>query len=273
MFECVCCYVICFGIVCVIFSQLLWFFLYLFRLIFKWCLFGSDSCSISSASCFRDYFPFFVCSYKNLLQIPCRNQEKRKFTIFLLACLPFLSQPFGAVCVSSFPISISTFARRLSVFYHSSFFQLKSGSKTDLCLYDFVCLHIFFVFFYVGVSDVSKGRETQNKNSVCCHFKLDLESKLKNSTALSAHKLKTRPTTTLIRLISVRAFLGGGGAILVLHAVGVIESSSWPTVFCLFVSPPQIKPLKFLQKGEDFTMFYIVSSVSLFCLLILSLYH
>lgn len=136
----------------------------------------------------------------------------------------------------------------------------------------FVCIYSLF-FFYVSVSDVSKGGETQNKNSVCCHFKLDLESKLKNTTALSAHKLKTRPTTTHIRLISVRAFLGGGEAILVLHAVGVIESSSWPTVFCLFVSPPQIKPLKFLQKGEDFTMFYIVSSVSLFCLLILSLYY
>lgn len=144
--------------------------------------------------------------------------------------------------MSSFPISISTFARRLSVFFyhHSSFFQLKSGSKTDLCLYDFVCLHIFFVFFYVSVSDVSKGGETQNKNSVCCHFKLDLESKLKNSTALSAHKLKTRPTTTHIRLISVRAFLGEGGAILVLHAVGVIESSSWPTV-CVAAADKTIK--------------------------------
>lgn len=211
MFECVCCYVICFGIVCVIFSQLLWFFSVLFRLIFKWCLFGSDSCSISSASCFRDYFPFFVCSYKNLLQIPCRSQEKRKFTIFLLACLPFLSQPFGAVCESSFPISISTFARRLSVFLSSFiFFSVKIRKQDGFVSVWFRLFAYFLSFFYVSVSDVSKGGETQNKNSVCCHFKLDLESKLKNSTALSAHKLKTRPTTTLIRLISVRAFLGGG---------------------------------------------------------------
>lgn len=63
-------------------------FLYFFRLIFKWCLFGSDSCSISSASCFRLFFHLF-CSYKNLLQIPCRSQEKREFIIFLLICLPF----------------------------------------------------------------------------------------------------------------------------------------------------------------------------------------
>lgn len=118
-------------------------FLYFFRLIFKWCLFGSDSCSISSASCFRLFFHLF-CSYKNLLQIPCRSQEKGEFTIFLLVCLPFLSQPFGAVCEFFFPISISTFARRLSVFLSFIFFQLKSGSKTDLCLYDFVCLHILF---------------------------------------------------------------------------------------------------------------------------------
>lgn len=83
--------------------------------------------------------------------------------------------------------------------------------------------------------------------------------------AHDAHKLKSRPTTALHLLNKCASFVLGGGAILVLHAVGVIESSSWPT---FFVESPQIKPLKFLQKGEDFTMFYIVSSVSLFCLLI-----
>lgn len=44
---------ICFGIVCVIFSQLFYVFLYFCFAWFKWCLFGSDSCSISSVSCFR----------------------------------------------------------------------------------------------------------------------------------------------------------------------------------------------------------------------------
>lgn len=44
---------ICFGIVCVIFSQLFYVFLYFCFAWFKRCLFGSDSCSISSVSCFR----------------------------------------------------------------------------------------------------------------------------------------------------------------------------------------------------------------------------
>lgn len=152
------------------------FFCICSRLIFKWCLFGSDSCSISSASCFRLFFHLF-CSYKNLLQIPCRSQEKREFTIFLLVCLPFLSQPFGAECVSFFPFLYRHLLGDY-LFLSFIFFQLKSGSKTDLCLYDFVCLHILFNICLCE-SDVSKGCETQNKNSVCRHFKLDLESKLK----------------------------------------------------------------------------------------------
>lgn len=212
MFECVCvcCYVICFGIVCVIFSQLLWFFLYFFA----WFL--NDAYSVMILVLFHllrvleIIFHFFVCSYKNLLQIPCRSQEKRKFTIFLLACLPFLSQPFGAVCVSSFPISISTFARRLSVFLSFIFFSVKIR-KQDGFVSVWFRLFAYFLCFFVSVSDVSKGGETQNKNSVCCHFKLDLESKLKNSTALSARtQIKNTAYYYAHPLNKCASFLGRG---------------------------------------------------------------
>lgn len=51
--------------------------------------------------CFRLFFHLF-CSYKNLLQIPCRSQEKREFTIFLLVCLSFWANHLEQ-CVSFSP--------------------------------------------------------------------------------------------------------------------------------------------------------------------------
>lgn len=124
-----------------------------FRLIFKWCLFGSDSCSISSASCFRDYFPFFVCSYKNLLQIPCRSQEKRKFTIFLLAYLPFLSQPFGAVCVwVLFPFLYRHLLGDYLFFLSSFiFFSVKIRKQDGFVSVWFRLFAYFLCFFFMSV--------------------------------------------------------------------------------------------------------------------------
>lgn len=147
MFECVCCYVICFGIVCVIFSQLLWFFSVLFRLIFKWCLSGSDSCSISSASCFRDYFPFFSVHIRIYYKYPVEAKKRENLPFFfLLACL-FWANLLELCVWVLFPFLYRHLLGDYLFFIIHLFFQLKSGSKTDLCLYDFVCLHIFFVFF------------------------------------------------------------------------------------------------------------------------------
>lgn len=135
----------------------------------------------------------------------------------------------------------------------------------------FVCI---FCFMFVCESDVSNCCETQNNNSVCRYFKLDLESKLKNTTAWSARarrtQIKIKAYYSHHFLNKCASFLRGRSHSSTTRGRGNrIVSSSWPTV--LFVSP-QIKPLKFLQKGEDFTMFYIVSSVSLFCLLIFCLF-
>lgn len=151
MFECVCCYVICFGIVCVIFSQLLWFFSVLFRLIFKWCLSGSDSCSISSASCFRDYFPFFSVHIRIYYKYPVEAKKRENLPFFfLLACLFWANLLELCVCVSSFPISISTFARRLSVFYHSSFFSVKIR-KQDGFVSVWFRLFAYILCFFMSV--------------------------------------------------------------------------------------------------------------------------
>lgn len=271
MFECVCCYVICFGIVCVIFSQLLWFF----SVLFAWFL--NDAYSVVILVLFHllrvleIIFHFLSVHIRIYYKYPVEAKKREILPFFFLLACHFWANLLELCVWVLFPFLYRHLLGDY-LFFIIHLFSVKIR-KQDGFVSVWFRLFAYFLCFFVSVSHVSKGGETQNKNSVCCHFKLDLESKLKNTTALSAHKLKTRLTTTHIRLISVRAFLGGGEAILVLHAVGVIESSSWPTVFCLFVSPPQIKPLKFLQKGEDITMFYIVSSVSLFCLLILSLYH
>lgn len=155
------------------------------------------------------------------------------------------------------------------------FFQLKSGSKTDLCLYDFVCLHILFNICLCE-SDVSKGCETQNKNSVCRHFKLDLESKLKNTTAWSARarrtqiKIKAYYCTQLLNKCA--SFVLGGGAILVLHAVGVIESSLVHGLLFFFVAADKTIKISAKRRRFHYVLYRFVCLTVLFTYF-LSLYH
>lgn len=136
----------------------------------------------------------------------------------------------------------------------------------------FVCI---FCFMFVCESDVSKSCETQNKNSVCRYFKLDLESKLKNTTAWSARarrsQIKIKAYYSHHLLNKCASFLRERSHSSTTRGRGNRIVSIVHGLLFFFVSP-QIKPLKFLQKGEDFTMFYIVSSVSLFCLLIFCLF-
>lgn len=118
LFECL--LLICFGIVCNIFSQLLCFLFVSVAL--------NDAYSVVilvlfHQLCFLYYFLLFG-SYKNLLQIPCRSQEKRKFTMILLVCLPFSSQPFRAVF--NFPhFYIDILLGDYLFSYPSYFFQFK----------------------------------------------------------------------------------------------------------------------------------------------------
>lgn len=164
-----------------------------------------------------------------------------------LVRLPLSSQPFRAVF--NFPhFYIDILLGDYLFSYPSYFFSLKSGSKTDLCLCDFVCSHF---------CDVSKGCETQKKNKfVSRHFKLDLESKLKSH----------------------------GQGLLLLFCLGVgpfqyytvsvgnrIFSRSWPTAS---KCPRADKTIKISAKRRRFH--YVLRSFRLshfFVYLFLSLYH